>query len=63
VGHAAPPGVSELMVHVGNSNIEPAGLETGYDWEGDLGAVTTFEKAAFEAEFGVKLITHTGRRN
>jgi chitin disaccharide deacetylase len=63
VGEAAPPGVSELMVHVGNSNIEPAGLETGYDWEGDLGAVTAFGRAAFEEEFGIKLITHTGRRH
>jgi predicted glycoside hydrolase/deacetylase ChbG (UPF0249 family) len=63
VGQAAPPGVSELMVHVGASNIEPAGLETGYDWEGDLGAVTAFGRATFEEEFGVKLITHTGRRN
>jgi predicted glycoside hydrolase/deacetylase ChbG (UPF0249 family) len=63
VGQAAPPGVSELMVHVGNSNLEPAGLETGYDWQGDLGAVTTFGRAAFEEEFGITLITHTGRRN
>ena len=63
VGQAAPPGVSELMVHVGNSNTEPAGLETGYDWEGALGAVTTYDRSAFEKEFGVQLITHTGRRN
>jgi chitin disaccharide deacetylase len=62
VAQAASPGVSELMVHVGASNIEPSGLETGYDWEGDLGAVTSFSKAAFEQQFGIKLITHTGRR-
>jgi hopanoid biosynthesis associated protein HpnK len=63
VGQAARPGVSELMVHVGNSNIEPVGLFTGYDWQGDLVAVTAFNRAAFEKEFGVQLITHTGRRN
>ena len=63
VGRAAPPGVSELMVHVGASNLEPAGLENGYDWKGDLGAVTAFSRADFEKEFGVQLITHTGRRN
>jgi len=56
------PGVSELMVHVGTSNVEPVGLETGYDWQGDHGAVTTFSRAGFEDEFGIKLITHTGRR-
>jgi chitin disaccharide deacetylase len=62
VAKIAPPGVSELMVHVGASNIEPAGLETGYDWQGDLGAVTFHDRVAFEKEFGITLITHTGRR-
>jgi chitin disaccharide deacetylase len=62
VGKMAPPGVSELMVHVGASNVEPAGLETGYDWQGDLGAVTSLDRAAFEKEFGITLITHTGRK-
>jgi predicted glycoside hydrolase/deacetylase ChbG (UPF0249 family) len=62
VGKIAPPGVSELMVHVGASNIEPVGLETGYDWQGDLRAVTSFDRSTFEEEFGVTLITHTGRR-
>jgi len=59
VAQAAPSGVSELMVHVGASNIEPAGLETGYDWEGDLGAVTAFSKSDFEKQFGIKLINFT----
>lgn len=62
VANIARPGVSELMVHVGASNTEPVGLETGYDWEGDLGAVTSLDRAAFEKEFGITLITHTGRR-
>lgn len=62
VAQLAPLGVSELMVHVGASNAEPAGHETGYDWEGDLGAVTAFSRAAFEEDFGIQLITHTGRR-
>ena len=62
VGQAAPPGVSELMVHVGVSNVEPAGLETGYDWQGDLAAVTCYSRAAFEEEFGIKLIPFTRRR-
>ena len=58
VAESAPPGVSELMVHLGVSNIEPDGLETGYDWEGDLGAVTAFRKPEFEKQFGIKLITY-----
>jgi predicted glycoside hydrolase/deacetylase ChbG (UPF0249 family) len=62
VARGSRPGVSERMVHVGTSNVEPVGLETGYDWQGDLGAVTTFNRAGFEDEFGIKLITHTGRR-
>lgn len=62
VAKIAPPGVSELMVHVGASNIEPVGLETGYDWQGDLGAITFLNRAAFEKEFGITIITHTGRR-
>ena len=63
VAQLAPAGVSELMVHVGATNAEPTGLETGYDWEGDLGAVTAFGRAAFEEDFGIQLITHTGRRS
>ncbi len=63
VAQAAPPGVSELMVHVGASNVEPAGLETGYDWEGDLSAVTAFRKSDFEEQFGVKLITFSQWRD
>ena len=63
VAQAAPAGVSELMVHVGTSNVEPAGLETGYDWEGDLRAVTAFSKADFEKQFGIKLITFSQWRS
>jgi chitin disaccharide deacetylase len=62
VAKIAAPGVSELMVHVAASNVEPVGLETGYDWQGDLGAVTSLDRAAFEKEFGITLITHTGRK-
>jgi len=62
VGQAAPAGVSELMVHVGTSNLDPALLESRYDWEGDLRSVTAFSRAAFEEEFGVQLVTYTGRR-
>lgn len=62
IAQAAPPGVSELMVHVGTSNDEQPGFETGYDWAGDLGAVTAFDRAAFEKQFGIRLITHIGWR-
>jgi predicted glycoside hydrolase/deacetylase ChbG (UPF0249 family) len=62
VGRSAPPGISELMVHVGTSNQDPVLLESRYDWEGDLRAVTAWGKIAFEEEFGVQLITHAGRR-
>ena len=62
VARAAPRGLSELMVHVGTSNMDPALLESRYDWEGDLRAVSALGKTAFEEEFGVQLITHTGQR-
>jgi hypothetical protein len=58
VGKSAPHGVSELMVHVGVSNDEAPGFWTGYDYAGDLQAVTTYSKQQFEAEFGVSLVTH-----
>jgi predicted glycoside hydrolase/deacetylase ChbG (UPF0249 family) len=61
VAKEAPVGISELMVHVAVSNDERPGFLTGYDWTGDLAAVTAFEKGLFEQEFGVKLIAHTGR--
>jgi hopanoid biosynthesis associated protein HpnK len=53
-----PAGVSELMVHVGVSNDEAPGFWTGYDYAGDLRAVTTYCKQEFEQEFGVSLVTH-----
>ena len=59
VMEAAPPGVSELMVHVGISNNEAPGFHTGYDWMGDLDAVTSHTKPEFEKEFDVRLVTHT----
>jgi len=58
VAKSAPPGVSELMVHVGISNEEAPGYWTGYDYAGDLRAVTTHSKEQFEKEFGVSLVTH-----
>ena len=58
VMEAIAPGVSELMVHVGLSNDEAAGFWTGYDWVGDLNAVTSHTKEQFENEFGVRLVTH-----
>ena len=58
VGKSAPPGVSELMVHVAVSNDEAPGFWTGYDYAGDLRAVTTYSKQEFEKEFGVSLVTH-----
>jgi len=58
VGKSAPPGVSELMVHVGIANDEAPGFWTGYDYAGDLHAVTTYNKQEFEKEFGVSLVTH-----
>ena len=60
VGRSAPPGVSELMVHVGVSNDEAPGFWTGYDYAGDLQAVTAYNKQQYEAEFGVSLVTHVG---
>ncbi len=62
VTDSIPPGISELMVHVGLSNDEAAGFWTGYDWVGDLNAVTSHTKAQFEIEFGVRLVTHTQGR-
>ena len=58
VARSAPPGISELMVHVGISNDEAPGFWTGYDYAGDLRAVTTHSKEQFENEFGVSLVTH-----
>jgi len=55
---SAPPGVSELMVHVGVSNDEAPGFWTGYDYAGDLRAVTTYSKEQFERKFGISLVTH-----
>jgi len=63
VAETARPGVSELMVHVGVSNDESAGFWTGYDYTGDLRAVTFRTKQQFEKEFGVFLVTHTLRGN
>jgi len=57
VAQSAPPGVSELMTHLGVSNIQPAGLKTRCDWEGDLRVISAFRKADFEKQFDVKLIT------
>jgi predicted glycoside hydrolase/deacetylase ChbG (UPF0249 family) len=54
VARSAPPGVSELMVHVGISNEKAR----GYDYAGDLCAVTIHSKEQFEKEFGVSLVTH-----
>jgi predicted glycoside hydrolase/deacetylase ChbG (UPF0249 family) len=62
VTDSMPPGISELMVHVGLSNDEAAGFATGYDWVGDLNAVTSHTKEQFEKEFGVRLVTHTQGR-
>jgi predicted glycoside hydrolase/deacetylase ChbG (UPF0249 family) len=62
VTDSIPPGISELMVHVGLSNDEAAGFWTGYDWVGDLNAVTSHTKKQFEIEFGVMLVTHVQRR-
>ncbi len=61
VAMSVPPGVSELMVHVGVSNDEAPGFWTGYDYAGDLRAVTTYSKQEFEKEFGVTLVTHVQR--
>jgi len=58
VARSAPGGISELMVHVAVSNEEAPGFWTGYDYAGDLRAVTTHSKAEFEKEFGVSLVTH-----
>jgi len=58
VARSAPPGVSELMVHVAVSNEDAPGFWTGYDYAGDLRAVTTHSKQQFEKEFGVALVTH-----
>ena len=58
VGRSAPTGVSELMVHVAVSNDEAPGVWTGYDYAGDLQAVTAYNKQQYETEFGVSLVTH-----
>ena len=58
VGRSVPAGISELMVHVAISNDEAPGFWTGYDYAGDLRAVTSYSKQQFEREFGVILVTH-----
>ena len=58
VAESLAPGVSELMVHVGVSNDEAPGFRTGYDWMGDLSAVTSLTKERFASEFAVELVTH-----
>ncbi len=58
VAQSAPPGVSELMVHLGISNIQPPGLKTRCDWEGDFRVITSFRKPEFEKQYGIKLITY-----
>jgi predicted glycoside hydrolase/deacetylase ChbG (UPF0249 family) len=64
VGQFVLPGVSELMVHVGVANDEAPGFWTGYDYAGDLRAVTGHSRQQFEQKFGVKLVTHIqGRPN
>jgi predicted glycoside hydrolase/deacetylase ChbG (UPF0249 family) len=55
VAEAAPPGVSELMVHVGVCNDEADGFHTGYNWKGDLDAVTAFAKDEFQHQFSIAL--------
>jgi predicted glycoside hydrolase/deacetylase ChbG (UPF0249 family) len=55
VAEAAPVGISELMVHVGVSNNEAEGFWTGYNWKGDLDAVTTFAKDEFQQQFKIVL--------
>jgi hopanoid biosynthesis associated protein HpnK len=57
---SAPLGVSELVVHVGLSNDEAEGFWTGYDYAGDLNAVTAQSKQQFEKDFAISLITHAG---
>jgi YdjC-like protein len=56
VAESAPLGVSELMVHVGIANEEAPGFWTGYDYAGDLRAVTTRTKYEFERKFGISLV-------
>jgi chitin disaccharide deacetylase len=51
------PGVSELMVHPGITN-DDRPFDNGYDWTGDLDAVTRYDKPAFERRFGVRLVSH-----
>lgn len=62
VAESAAAGVSELMVHVGVSNDEAPGFRTGYNWMGDLDAVTRYTREQFEKKFGVKLVTHANGR-
>jgi hypothetical protein len=63
VAQSVTAGVSELMVHVGESNEESPGFLTGYNWKGDLAAVTSYTKKQFANEFGVQLTTHQDRRS
>jgi len=63
VADAAPPGVSELMVHVGVGNDEDDGFRTGYNWKGDLEAVTAFGKNEFQQQFHITLEAHQQKRD
>jgi hopanoid biosynthesis associated protein HpnK len=58
IAEGAREGVSEIMVHVGVSNDEAPGFWTGYDYVGDLKAVTACNKQEFEKQFGIRLVNH-----
>jgi predicted glycoside hydrolase/deacetylase ChbG (UPF0249 family) len=51
------PGVSELMAHPGISNDDHP-YSIGYNWRGDLEALTKYSKRRFEERFGVRLVSY-----
>jgi predicted glycoside hydrolase/deacetylase ChbG (UPF0249 family) len=51
------PGVSELMAHPGISNDDHP-YAIGYNWRGDLAALTKYSKQQFEERFGVRLVSY-----
>jgi predicted glycoside hydrolase/deacetylase ChbG (UPF0249 family) len=57
IAAALAPGVSELMAHPGTSN-DDRPYCIGYNWRGDLEALTKYSKRRFEERFGVRLVSY-----
>jgi hypothetical protein len=57
IAGALKPGVSELLVHPDITN-DDRPYDNGYDWIGDLTAMTTCTKEECQRHFGLQLVTY-----